>query len=285
MDDITAIKDIERWFETVRALGYGASLTCVEPKVRDLYPVFSSFETHQCKLCDLLKMHAPSKKLCSINKKIFTKSGLVSSSYNCCYFGIEEYIYPITYDNRPVFYVHVSNYRGKLDKSLCRFNFYKDKLGLPFDANSEYSKLSTKVPSKDQFDRILTPFKYMLTDFYRQFIATEPTPDDEPSLPYKISQYVTDNYYTAFSIDDMVKTFNYSASYIRRVFKNQYGITLAKYIKEYRLEQARTRLFSKRFSISEIAAFCGFTDPNHFAVLFKERYGLSPTEYRKTLSR
>ena len=67
-------------------------------------------------------------------------------------------------------------------------------------------------------------------------------------------------------------------------FKAQFGITIHRYILEFKIEQAIS-LF-KNFSempIKEIAYNLGFYDEYHFSKQFKNITGLSPNEYKKKL--
>ncbi|MFE7976159.1 helix-turn-helix transcriptional regulator [Streptomyces shenzhenensis] len=59
------------------------------------------------------------------------------------------------------------------------------------------------------------------------------------------------------------------------------GESMSAYIRERRLELARQALLASRLSVSEIAAYWQFADGSHFSRAFKQRYGLTPTEYAR----
>ena len=50
-------------------------------------------------------------------------------------------------------------------------------------------------------------------------------------------------------------------------------------IRNIRLNQAANLLSEGHFNISEVAFAVGFTNAAHFSNVFKELYGMSPTEY------
>jgi len=50
--------------------------------------------------------------------------------------------------------------------------------------------------------------------------------------------------------------------------------------KELRLEAARRRLEVTGAAVKEIAARCGFDDALHFSREYRNRYGVSPVEWR-----
>lgn len=64
-------------------------------------------------------------------------------------------------------------------------------------------------------------------------------------------------------------------------FRKVTGRTPAHYIREVRLEAAAERLLEPDFSIKEIAAQTGFSDSNRFCKAFRQRYRMSPGEYRR----
>lgn len=64
------------------------------------------------------------------------------------------------------------------------------------------------------------------------------------------------------------------------------GITVAGYIREVRLREAMRRLTaaSRHVSISTLASQCGFVDSIHFRRLFRDRFGMNPSDVRDLAS-
>jgi AraC family transcriptional activator of tynA and feaB len=74
-----------------------------------------------------------------------------------------------------------------------------------------------------------------------------------------------------------------SARYVHHLF-NEGGETLARYILRRRLEECARALddiAQRGHSATEIAFRHGFNDPSHFGRVFRERFGLTPSEYRR----
>lgn len=72
-----------------------------------------------------------------------------------------------------------------------------------------------------------------------------------------------------------------SLSAFKRDFENYFNDTPASYIKTQKLLKANDLLVSTDFSVSEICYEVGFNDTSHFTKLFKLKYNLTPTEYRR----
>lgn len=74
---------------------------------------------------------------------------------------------------------------------------------------------------------------------------------------------------------------NMSHSTLYRRLKNLTGMSGNELIKKYRLKKGREMLM-QGFSVSETAYACGFSDPGYFRTCFKNEYGKTPSEIKKT---
>lgn len=75
---------------------------------------------------------------------------------------------------------------------------------------------------------------------------------------------------------------NMSETSLRRNFKKHTGKTLGDFLKELRMVTAARKLLVTDERISTIAYELGFEDANYFSRRFKETYGVSPQQYRKS---
>lgn len=95
--------------------------------------------------------------------------------------------------------------------------------------------------------------------------------------------YINENFSKKISISDLAKIANISESYLIRNFKIKYGLTPHQLILSLRFSNAIYYLKHTNTPIDNIAVLCGFNDRVHFSSAFSNRYGCSPTEYRKKL--
>lgn len=70
-----------------------------------------------------------------------------------------------------------------------------------------------------------------------------------------------------------------SPDYIRKVFKNEIGVTMSEYIISLRMERAKELINSGKNSFAQIASEVGFYDASYFSRSFKRYFGVTPTEY------
>lgn len=72
-----------------------------------------------------------------------------------------------------------------------------------------------------------------------------------------------------------------SPSCLNEHFKREVGVTVAKYIDDLLMFEARRRLVSEDESIGEISSALGYCDQFYFSRRFTGRFGMSPKDYRK----
>ena len=97
---------------------------------------------------------------------------------------------------------------------------------------------------------------------------------------FKVVGLMRDNIHLGVSLEALAQAVNLSPSRLHQVFKDETGMSPAKYLKVLRLEQAKTLLEGSFLSVKEIRGRVGFGDQSHFARDFKAHFGLTPTEYR-----
>lgn len=84
---------------------------------------------------------------------------------------------------------------------------------------------------------------------------------------------------------DIAAKFNYSYSYILRVFKHYTGKTLVEYINQTKMAHACKLLLQSNYTTLDIANRLGFNSLSYFNQTFKKTYGLSPRQYVKSFDK
>ena len=73
--------------------------------------------------------------------------------------------------------------------------------------------------------------------------------------------------------------FNISEVYLRKLFHQYMQTTPRQYLLNQRIQRATYLLINTTLSITDIAGECGFSNLYHFCRTFKQRTGLTPSEY------
>ena len=82
------------------------------------------------------------------------------------------------------------------------------------------------------------------------------------------------------SLSQLAAEHEISVSHLQKLFKQIYGVPVYHYIKEYRLEQAAVELVRSARPVTEIAQDAGYDNASKFSACFKDRYGVTPSQYR-----
>lgn len=95
-----------------------------------------------------------------------------------------------------------------------------------------------------------------------------------------ITSYMKDNYMKELSLESLAKTFGYSPTYLSRMFQKYAKTNYKTYLDNIRLEHAYKELANSGSSIGEIAVNNGFPNSKAFAKVFRDKYGMLPSEFR-----
>lgn len=101
----------------------------------------------------------------------------------------------------------------------------------------------------------------------------------------KACEYIEENIDKDISLDQLADYLGVSSFYLSKLFKEEKGDNYISYVTELRLEKAKKLLNNDTLIIKEITSMVGYKDQNYFSKLFKQRYGLSPSEYRDTIKK
>ncbi|WP_242863217.1 helix-turn-helix transcriptional regulator [Caloranaerobacter ferrireducens] len=97
---------------------------------------------------------------------------------------------------------------------------------------------------------------------------------------YKAIRYMEENYNQAINIKDIAWSLNMSESNFSLYFKKIVGISPKDYLKNIRLSKAKELL--KEHNVTEVAYNVGYENISYFIKLFKNKYGVTPKQYKKT---
>jgi AraC family transcriptional regulator len=82
-------------------------------------------------------------------------------------------------------------------------------------------------------------------------------------------------------LDEMAQSVGLSTAHFARTFHNSTGQTPHQFVLHQRLERAKSMLRAPDARVLAVAVACGFKTQQHFAQVFRDFCGVSPTEYRR----
>ena len=103
---------------------------------------------------------------------------------------------------------------------------------------------------------------------------------EKSQLVVDIISHINQNIATV-TLKELSERFQYSSSYISKLINSYTGKNFSEIVHFLRLDRAKKYLENKDLTITEITQAVGFSDSNYFYKVFKNRFNLSPSEYRK----
>jgi AraC-like DNA-binding protein len=82
------------------------------------------------------------------------------------------------------------------------------------------------------------------------------------------------------TVEAVTKELGYTRQYVSGRFHRATGRLLSHFLKEKRLGKAARLLKDGNLRVSMIARRCGFDSENYFRQQFRERFGMSPRQFR-----
>src|SRR6266446_5460723 len=98
------------------------------------------------------------------------------------------------------------------------------------------------------------------------------------------SVLLSDPYGVEAAIECIATLVGLSPRHFRRLFRASTGVGPNEMFTNMRLERAARDLRDSRKNVTEISFDCGFSQPQHLATAFRRKFGLTPTEFRRSVA-
>lgn len=107
-----------------------------------------------------------------------------------------------------------------------------------------------------------------------------------PEPVIRIHDFIQANYSGPVSSRTIAEHFGYHPVYLERYYRKYTGTSITSSIHEARIEASKNLLLNADsvMSLEEIAAACGFSDVKYYMRIFKRLVGITPTQYKRSLS-
>ena len=96
--------------------------------------------------------------------------------------------------------------------------------------------------------------------------------------------YIHENYHKDITLKTVSKVVNVSPNYFSKIFKDETGSNFIDYLTDLRIEKAKELLCDSNYYNKEICFQIGYSDPNYFSRIFKRIVGVTPTEYKASIT-
>ncbi|MBE6584705.1 MAG: AraC family transcriptional regulator [Ruminococcaceae bacterium] len=98
----------------------------------------------------------------------------------------------------------------------------------------------------------------------------------------EILKIIAANYADELRVEDIARNYHLDRSYLERTFRRDTGKSIRETITDFRIKKAQSLLRDTDIPISDVAKSSGFGDRLYFSKFFHKKFGMTPSEYRKT---
>lgn len=130
--------------------------------------------------------------------------------------------------------------------------------------------------------RTLVELKDYMIGLFKNIINHLITIEEKESsrLIQRAKEYISKNYNSSITLDDICEYVSVSKSYFCYMFKREMGNSIWNYLTFYRIEKAKELLQTTDMKNYEISYSIGYENPSYFTKTFRKLTGMTPQEFK-----
>lgn len=160
--------------------------------------------------------------------------------------------------------------------------FIAIEAGVNYTKTMDLSEAFIKqMENLENINDIYELMKSVLLAFTRSVAVTRIT---AYSKPVRLAiEYIENHYAEKITLGVLSRHVNLSESYLSNLIKKETGLSMADNINKVRIEQSKKILLTSSMNVAELASMVGYAYSNHFARMFKQFTGVTPSEFKKSI--
>jgi AraC family transcriptional activator of pyochelin receptor len=117
-----------------------------------------------------------------------------------------------------------------------------------------------------------------LTSRYREVKPTKEINLNDIEKLHAVKQYIDEHFLDDLTLTGLSREGMLNEFKLKKGFKALFGTSVIHYVRQLRMQHARTLLRDHRMTVEEVSSRVGYQYPNHFAVAFKKHFGILPSD-------
>ena len=169
---------------------------------------------------------------------------------------------------------------------------FNRKFTAPRQAQTLLRQMLREQEQMDMFsnDMIISQLNMLLLTLLRESAApstvklqTSNAIHSENEIIRKAQQYISSHIREKLSVPLVARQVDVSPSYLTALFHKNLQISPGEYIRRIKLQESKQMIRENDLNFTEIAAALQYSTVHHFSRQFKEKFGITPTEYAKSV--
>ena len=243
---------------------------------------FGSFGNEKCRLphahtihsspvCAELKQDSGGFRRCFRCRNMALRKALESKRPfgGLCTGGVFEYTHPVLVDGEVAAVIFIGNILAEGENARLT-----KRLGERRDLMQTMEDRLTEADAAAMAEILDSYIRLLLKE------GADALGEKKNSLIDNVKSYIRESTEFDLGTAHIAAVFHYNKSYLGRIFKEETGMSIARYLQNVRVARAKELLLQTRLSVIEIAARCGFSDVAYFNRVFRAAECMTPTEFR-----
>ncbi len=166
------------------------------------------------------------------------------------------------------------------------------KFNIPQSAVPVLQQMLRELDRMDTFsaDMVICLLQMLLLELLREQITpagtrlrTTNAVNSENEIIRRAQQFISEHVREKLTVPLVARHVDVSSSYLTALFRKNLQISPGEYIRRIKLQESKQMIREDNLNFTEIAAALQYSTVHHFSRQFKDKFGITPTEYAKSV--
>ena len=177
-------------------------------------------------------------------------------------------------------------------EGMCPEELFNKKFTIPQSAVSILQRMMKEHEYTDDYsgDMLISLLQALLLTLLREQaspgtgkLRTANSVNNENEIIRRAQQYVSTHVREKLTVPVVARHVDVSPSYLTALFRKNLQISPGEYIRRVKLQESKKMIREDNMNFTQIAAVLQYSTVHHFSRQFKEKFGITPTEYAKSV--
>lgn len=239
---------------------------------------------HSTAYCDAAKSSRRGYELCVRCKACANRKAVMGREpfYGICPYGMIEVVYPVVLDGAVACIIYIGHILPDKEEYLSSVNRACNLTGVPLQKMEEQAAFCETDCNVEYYMKMAEILSREIRRLWRAQGKEKTLRGD--SVVSNVEEYLAYHYAQDISLKHIAELYFMNEKYLGRLFLRETGKTFRQYLNDIRLEYAVRLLKETCMSVLQISLECGYSNVTYFNRVFKDKFGSSPSAYRKEVS-
>ena len=166
------------------------------------------------------------------------------------------------------------------------------KITIPQPAVPTLQRMLRELDRMDTFsaDMVICMLQMLLLELLREQVSPAGTKlrttnavNSENEIIRRAQQYISEHVREKLTVPLVARHVDVSPSYLTALFRKNLQISPGEYVRRIKLQESKQMIREDNMNFTEIAAALQYSTVHHFSRQFKDKFGITPTEYAKSV--